>query len=182
MSSKMQRRERPEVNAGSMADIAFLLLIFFLVTTTIMEDQGIRVKLPRWEENPQPAIMNEDNVLSIKVNAANSILLEKEETTIDRIREKTKTFIMNPKGLDELPRTPKAAIVSLQNDRGTSYRRYLEVYNEIKAAYNELWEEASQRRFRKSYAELSESDRIDVRQDIPLVISEAEPTDNQSLQ
>lgn len=182
MSRKNDRRERSEVNAGSMADIAFLLLIFFLVTTTIMEDQGIRVRLPQWEANPPRTPVNQDNVLSVKVNAENAILLEREEVELKSIREQTKQFIMNPEKRKDRPGSPKNAIVSLQNDRGTSYSRYLEVYNEIKAAYNELWDDAALKRFGRSYTELDDIERVDVRKDIPLVISEAEPTDVQSLQ
>jgi len=181
MAGLSRRRNKDQsVNAGSMADIAFLLLIFFLVTTEIMDERGIRVKLPPWEPNPEKIVINGDNVLSILVNASDEVLVETEAAAIETIKERTKDFIMNPQNLDNLPSNPKKAIVSLKNDRGTSYRKYIEVYNEVKAAYNELWETASQRRFGKSYAELSEPDRQDVRKDIPLVISEAEPTDFKS--
>lgn len=182
MLGRNNRRQEPSVNAGSMADIAFLLLIFFLVTTQILEDKGIRVKLPQWDPNRITENVNQNNVLTILVNDQNKVLLEKQAVEVESIKEKTKRFIMNPQGLKNLPSNPRSAIVSLKNDRGTSYKTYLEVYNEIKSAYNELWEEASQKRFRRSYAELNEMDRIDIRKDIPLVISEAEPTDVRNIQ
>ncbi len=84
---------------------------------------------------------------------------------------------MNPQGRPGLARNPKRAIISLQNDRSTNYATYLAVYNELKGAYNELWEEAARQRYQKSYQELSKQDQKSIRDDIPLVISEAEPTD-----
>lgn len=176
-SSRKRRQYDQAVNAGSMADIAFLLLIFFLVTTTIMNETGIRVKLPAWEPDRINQPIPSKNVLTILVNASDEILIEKELAAVDQIKERTKEFIMNPNKLTTLPSEPKKAVVSLQNDRSTSYRKYVEVYNEIKAAYNELWEASSQARFRKSYKDLNDLDRQDIRKDIPLIISEAEPTD-----
>jgi len=177
MSSKRVRRFSNEINAGSMADIAFLLLIFFLVTTTILMDKGIMVKLPPWEEditliNPPPK-----NVLSVKINAANQLLVEKEEEQIGELRARTKEFIMNPNRRSDMPSSPNRAIVAIQNDRETSYKAYLEVYNEIKAAYNELWDEAAKRQYGMHYTSLDRKSQKSIRSDIPLVISESEPTD-----
>jgi|GEM_PF-4523410 len=77
-----------EINAGSMADIAFLLLIFFLVTTTIAEDKGVLVKLPPWVEEDQPEqVIKERNVLTVLINAQNQLLVEGEEMDIDDLRE-----------------------------------------------------------------------------------------------
>ena len=178
MANLSKRRQYDQaVNAGSMADIAFLLLIFFLVTTTIMNETGIRVRLPAWEPWRISQPIPERNVLNILINSSDELLVEQELTTVDGLKERTKQFIMNPQGLKTLPSSPKKAVVSLKNDRSTSYQKYIEVYNEVKAAYNELWEESSKVRFRKSYADLSEVDKQDIRKDIPLIISEAEPTD-----
>lgn len=171
------RRLSNEINAGSMADIAFLLLIFFLVTTTIVEDKGLLVKLPIWsEEPPETKKLKTRNVFSVLVNAQNELLVRGEPLRIDELRDKTKEFIVNPQKREDLSEAPTMAIISLKNDRGTKYKAYLEVYNELKAAYNELWEDASQRRFGRSYENLTVSQRREVRSDIPLVISEAEPT------
>ena len=166
-----------EINAGSMADIAFLLLIFFLVTTTIVEDKGLLVKLPPWsDEPPEITKLKTRNVFSVLVNASNQLLVRGEPTDIDNLRERAKEFIMNPDRADDLAESPKKAIISLKNDRGTNYDTYFEVYNELQAAYNELREEEALKRFGKPYAELPGSQRSEIRNAIPLILSEAEPT------
>lgn len=170
-------RMKNEVNAGSMADIAFLLLIFFLVTTTILEDKGVLVKLPPWSnEPPDVQKMNTRNVYSVLVNANNQLLVRGEPTPLDRLREDTKEFIMNPKKLENMAEKPTKAIISLKNDRGTKYGTYLEVYNELKAAYNELRNEEAKKRHGKEYEFCTGEQRTAIRSAIPLVISEAEPT------
>lgn len=167
-----------EVNAGSMADIAFLLLIFFLVTTTIVEDKGILVKLPPWsDEEVDPTKLNKRNVFSVLVNADNQLLVRGELAEITDLRERAKEFIMNPAGSDQFAEAPDVAIISLKNDRGTAYETYLEVYNELKAAYNELWNAESNVRYGVDYSdELSRDKRRAIQEKIPLVLSEAEPT------
>lgn len=139
--AKKSTRDRisNEINAGSMADIAFLLLIFFLVTTTIDEDEGILVRLPPWsEEEPDIQRLKERNVFSVLVNASNQLLVRGEPTNVFDLRNRAKEFILNPQRREDLSESPGRAIVSLKNDRGTSYETYLSVYNELQAAYNEL--------------------------------------------
>jgi len=166
-----------EINAGSMADIAFLLLIFFLVTTTIDVDKGVLVKLPPWsEDEPDIQKLKTRNVYSVLVNAQNQLLVRGEPTDIKDLRENAKEFISNPKKLENMSEAPNKAIISLKNDRGTKYKTYLEVYNELKAAYRELWDEASKRKFGKDYEFLERAQQKEIRSGIPLVISEAEPT------
>lgn len=174
----MARREAPEINAGSMADIAFLLLIFFLVTTTIAVDKGITVKLPPWSDEPPPEMkLNSRNVYSVLVNANDDLLVRGEPMQIKDLRENTKIFIENPDGLANMAQSPNQAIISLKNDRGTSYNAYLEVYNELKAAYRELWDQESLRLYDVVYEQLESIDQErEVRKAFPLVISEAEPT------
>lgn len=172
-----KRRFKNEINAGSMADIAFLLLIFFLVTTTIVVDKGIAVKLPPWEEDPISTPLPDNNVFTVKVNAQNELLIEGEYSKLEEIRARAKEFIMNPQKRDDLPDKPTKAVISIQNDRGTEYETYVNVYNEIRAAYNELWQEAAQKRFGKDYESLTEQQQKNIRKGIPLVISEAEPTE-----
>ncbi len=174
---KKKRRLSSEVNAGSMADIAFLLLIFFLVTTQIDFDKGILVKLPMWEEAPPSIDIPPRNVFSIKVNRENQLLVEGKLGTIEGIRNQVKEFVLNPRKKANLSSAPNKAVVSLQNDRGTSYTTYLSVYNEIKAAYNELWEEESNRRYGELFADLPKAAQKEIRQKIPSVISESEPTE-----
>lgn len=173
-----KRREAPAINASSMADIAFLLLIFFLVTTTIDIDKGIRVKLPPWsDEKPDPLKLKTRNVFSVLVNADNDLLVRGEPMEKADLRMKAKEFIMNPQGRDDLSESPVNAIISLKNDRGTEYETYLTVYNELKAAYNEIWNEQAQLQYGKDYSDLDFGLQKSIRADVPLVISEAEPTD-----
>ncbi|MEL7248756.1 MAG: biopolymer transporter ExbD [Bacteroidota bacterium] len=178
MKRTIERRNAPEVNAGSMADIAFLLLIFFLVTTTIMSDSGLLVKLPPWDPNPPQENIRMRNLFRVAINSQNAVLVRGEEQPLTELKDAVKAFIMNPEGNPEFAAAPNKAIVSLVNDRSTSYETYLEVYNELKAAYNELWEQAAQQRYDRSYHELSQREQATIRQDIPLIISEAEPTDH----
>jgi biopolymer transport protein ExbD len=173
---RKQRRDAPAVNAGSMADIAFLLLIFFLVTTKILEDQGILVRLPIWEADPPTEVLADRNVLTVKINAANQLLVEGDLAQASTLRETTKRFIINPSKSPLLAISPTKAVVSLQNDRGTQYETYLAIYNEIVAAYNELWEELAQANFGEPYEELNKAQRKSIRNEIPMIISEADPT------
>jgi biopolymer transport protein ExbD len=167
----------PEINAGSMADIAFLLLIFFLVTTTISEDKGILVKLPAIIDVPPPiSDVNKRNIMNIMINSQNVVSLRNENTEIKNIKSRVKEFITNPLQNPDLAIKPDKAIVSLKNDRGTKYDTYIFVYNEIKAAYHELWEEAAKRKFDKNFLELSLSRQKEIKDLIPMLISESEPT------
>ena len=144
-------RKSPEVNAGSMADIAFLLLIFFLVTTTIETDSGINRKLPPMEDQIDPPIIKEKNIFTVVVNKYNQILVEEDLTDIKDLRGLAIDFLDNGGGIGEeacdycqgerSPRSsdnPEKAIISLKNDRETPYKAYIAVQNELVAAYNEL--------------------------------------------
>ena len=176
MLKKHDRRPGASLNAGSMADIAFLLLIFFLVTTTIVADAGIAVRLPPWVETPPEAVPDR-NVLLVKINAKNELFIENEVAQSHQVREIAKAFISNPEQLPNRPQSPKKAVVSLVHDRSTHYSTYIQVYNEITAAYHELWEEAAQNTYGKSYADLNKSLQREIRAEIPFVISEAEPVE-----
>lgn len=177
--ARSKNKAAPEINASSMADIAFLLLIFFLVTTTIDVDKGILVKLPPWsDEPPEIQKLKERNVFSVLVNANNQLLVRGEPADLDLLRERAKEFIMNPTGREDLSEQPNQAIISLKNDRGTNYKTYIEVYNELKAGYDELWNEESMKRFGQPFDEerLSFARQKEIKTDIPFVLSEAEPT------
>lgn len=179
MAKKSSRdRMKNEINAGSMADIAFLLLIFFLVTTTIAEDKGILVRLPPWsEEEPDIAKLKTRNVYSVLVNAQNQLLVRGEPMDIENLRENAKEFILNPTNREDMSESPKKAIISLKNDRGTNYKTYLAVYNELKGAYDELWDQLCQRRYGVAYSEdLPTAYKRTIKEDIPMILSEAEPT------
>ena len=147
----MAKRKAPEVNAGSMADIAFLLLIFFLVTTTIETDSGINRKLPPMEDQIDPPIIREKNIFTVVVNKNNQLLVEESLTDIKDLRELAVDFLDNGGGSGEEacdycqgerdPRSsdnPEKAIISLKNDRETEYKVYIAVQNELVAAYNVL--------------------------------------------
>ncbi len=175
--TRTRDRMKNEINAGSMADIAFLLLIFFLVTTTIAEDKGVLVLLPPWSDEP-PEIDKQKtrNVYSVLVNADNQLLVRGEPMSIDQLKDNTKIFIKNPQKLENMAESPDRALVSLKNDRGTKYKTYMAVYNELKAAYNELRNEEAEKRHGKLFEFLEKNEQREIIKAIPLVISEAEPT------
>mgnify|MGYP001108521911 FL=1 len=185
-------RPSGEFNAAPMADIAFLLLIFFLVATTFDVDTGIIRKLPpipdeeqqRQQENKQ---IKERNVFEVLINSNDQLLVEGEPMDISNLRESAKEFIVNPRNKEDLPememkevpffgqtKTTKG-IMSLQNDRGTSYDMYIKVQNELTAAYNEVHDEIAMRKFGKHYKELTEERKDAISKIYPMIISEAEP-------
>ena len=176
MHTITKRRADVAVNASSMADIAFLLLVFFLVTTTIDIDKGILVKLPPIEDQEPPPI-SPRNIYNVKINFNDELMVRGELTAVEHLKDKTKEFIMNPQQSVKLATAPNQAVISLQNDRSTSYNVYITVYNELKAAYKELWEEESINTFGMRFDELSRSKQKAVRNKIPLVISEGEVVD-----
>ncbi|WP_457619174.1 ExbD/TolR family protein [Lutibacter sp.] len=163
------------MNAGSMADIAFLLLIFFLVTTTMDVDSGISRKLPEKSEDTPEVVIKEKNVLDIVVNRNNQILIEgDQQVQVTDIKRIAMDFIDNGGGLsapkDGKPGEPcdycngakdptssdhpSKAIISLQSDRGTTYGMYIAIQNEIEAAYNELRNRRSLKLYKRSYKDL----------------------------
>ena len=176
MASK--RRGLPEINAGSMADIAFLLLIFFLVTTTMDVDTGIARKLPPMPEDEQledDSQIHAKNIYVVLINANNQLLVEGELMDISQLREGAKRFINN-NGLDpNLSENPEKAIISLQNDRGTEYMTYIRVQHELAAAYNEIRNDVALNKFGQRYNDLSKTQQKEIRKMYPQKISEAEP-------
>lgn len=200
----MAKRAAPEVNAGSMADIAFLLLIFFLVTTTIETDRGISRKLPPIpEENIEPPIIKQKNIFTVIVNRDNKLLVEDELMQLQDLRNAAVEFLDNGGGIGEEacdycqgPRDPNSsdnpekAIISLVNDRKTEYRTYISVQNELVAAYNQLRNREAQRLYGMDFLEMEQKyndpnfrgdketlkERIDIVQQMyPQKLSEAEP-------
>ena len=165
----MARRELPEINAGSMADIAFLLLIFFLVTTTMDTDGGLTRKLPPMPEEQLDDLpeVKQRNVFEILVNANDQLLVEGQLMLVSELREAAKEFIVSNPGRDDMPEFKPTdiqffgnaypvskQIISLQNDRGTSYEMYIKVQNELVAAYNDLRDELSNSKFQSNYKDL----------------------------
>ncbi len=185
----MAKRDVQEVNAGSMADIAFLLLIFFLVTTTMDTDTGLATLLPPpVEEEPEDTPpVKERNVFTVLINSQNQLLVEGKPMEVSELTEAAKEFIVNPNDDENLPEKNvkeveffgpvevSKGIISLQNDRDTEYQTYLLVQNELQRAYNELRSDLSKRKFGKEYNELEDEEKKAIRQIYPRKISEAEP-------
>ncbi|OQX76946.1 MAG: biopolymer transporter ExbD [Bacteroidetes bacterium 4484_249] len=186
-----------EINASSMADIAFLLLIFFLVTTTMDIDTGITRKLPPPPPDEMPDIkVKERNIFKVLVNSKDRLLVEGKPGHISLLKDMAKAFLSNPNLLD--PNSPKdmpekreveiplfggnvwvtKGIISLKNDRGTSYDMYIQVQNELASAIRELRDELSVRKFGMKFDKLSDDAKIkSIQRAIPMAISEAEPED-----
>jgi biopolymer transport protein ExbD len=185
----MGKRDVQEVNAGSMADIAFLLLIFFLVTTTMDTDSGLSRMLPPPvpEDQEPPPPIKDRNVFEVLINAQNRLLVENEPMELSELRDAAKEFIQNPLDDEGLPEKEEKQIeyfgiypvtkgvISLQSDRGTQYQMYLSVQNELAAAYNELRDELARAKFGKKYAELEDDKRDAIGDIYTQKISEAEP-------
>ncbi|MDC8002082.1 biopolymer transporter ExbD [Aequorivita todarodis] len=165
----MARRATPEVNAGSMADIAFLLLIFFLVTTTIEKDKGIARQLPPKEPPTDEQVkIKEKNLFIVNVNRSDQLLVEEKLMELKDLRQAAIAFLDNggaPAGTAEYcdyckgkrdPESsdnPDKAVISVQNDRLTSYKMYIAVQNELVAAYNFLRDRESQRLYGWKFTE-----------------------------
>ncbi|UTW63865.1 biopolymer transporter ExbD [bacterium SCSIO 12741] len=191
----MAKKDPPEINASSMADIAFLLLVFFLVTTTMDTDFGLARKLPPPlpDEIEEPPEIKERNVFVVLVNANDQLLVEGSLMDISELKDAAKEFIANPYDDENLPEKSmkevplfgnvevSKQVISLQNDNGTSYNMYIQVQNELARAYNELRDELAKEKFGKSYDALiaaKDEQRVKaVRSVYPQRISEAEPKD-----
>ncbi len=189
--AKGAKKEMPEINASSMADISFLLLIFFLVTTSMDVNQGLARRLPQPvppDQKVEDTDIKERNLFVVKINSMNQLLVQGKEMNIKFLREEAKKFIANADndpnlpvvttevipGLGEVSYT-KDHVISVQNDVDTQYQAYLDVQNELVGAYNELREEFSKLKFRKSFNELDEDQQKLVQKVYPQKISEAEP-------
>ena len=173
-----------------MADIAFLLLIFFLVTTTMNVDTGLARMLPPMPEDKQQdkeQDVKQRNIFTVLINKSDRLLVEGMPLEVNMLRAKAKEFIVNPNDEANLPEkkateieffgTVRVAqgVISLQNDRGTSYRMYMLVQNELVAAYNELRDELATTKFGKQYSNLQEDQQKAIQKIYPQRISEAEP-------
>tara|TARA_R110000868_G_scaffold3024_4_gene20334 strand:- start:1391 stop:1978 length:588 start_codon:yes stop_codon:yes gene_type:complete len=160
----MAKRVAPEINAGSMADIAFLLLIFFLVTTTIETDTGINRKLPPIDDTQQDVIIKQKNIFTVLINGRDQLLVEDEIMELKDLRKAAKEFLDNggdgtcdycqgkksPSSSDN----PDKAIISVKNERETSYKMYISVQNELVAAYNELRDKRALSKYGKTFSDM----------------------------
>ena len=159
---KKSKRNAPALNAGSMADIAFLLLIFFLVATQIVEDEGIRVRLPPLETKRT----TKNKLLVVKVNQKGELLIEKTLSKKEDLKDKTKSFLRSHK---------KKAVVTFQCDEKTNYEDYIQTYQDLKTAYLELWDEEAIEKYGKPLKEISKADQDSILVNFPMKISEADP-------
>ncbi|MDR1114667.1 MAG: biopolymer transporter ExbD [Tannerella sp.] len=186
-----KKRKVPGINGASSADIAFMLLLFFLLTTSMDTDQGLPRRLPRPPETNkmEEQQVNKRNILTVMVSSDNRIMCASEEVSLAQLRERAKEFIENPNNSETLPEKEAIDIpffgtqmvtanhiISLQCDRGTRYQTYIDVQNELAAAYNDLRDVISRRQFDKPFKGLDDEDqRQAVMKYYPQKISEAEP-------
>ena len=185
-------RKPPEINSSSTADIAFLLLCYFLMTTTMNQDMGLQRRLPPMPDKNQKVEdqkVNRRNIIIVKINSADRLLAGNEPIHVSQLKDKIKEFLTNPANNPELPEKSEIdiegygpcmvskGVISLQNDRGTSYQAYISVQNELVAAINELRDEWAMANYGSKYANLDEEKQNVVRKAIPQNISEAEPKD-----
>lgn len=154
---------------------------FFVVSSEIVEDKEINVKLPPWEPETSAlesgANVKPRNVLEVLVDEKGDAIIREEKVLVGNIRALIKDFIINPQKKEDFAIRPDQAIISLKNEIKAPYKNYLNIYNEIKGAYNELWDSESRKQFNKDFKALSREQQKEIRKIIPLVISEAEPDD-----
>ncbi len=185
------KKKVPEVNSSSTADIAFLLLVFFLCTTTMAVNKGLARRLPPpvpAEQKTEDLKVKERNVFVVLLNSNDQLLVQGEYAEVSELKDKAKEFIKNESNAENLPEkevieveyfgnvaVTKNHVISLQNDRGTSYAAYINVQNELVAAYNELRNDLAKAKFGQIYDDLQEDQQKAIQKIYPQKISEAEP-------
>jgi biopolymer transport protein ExbD len=186
-----KKRKMPGLNTSSTADISFMLLIFFLVTTSMDTDQGLGRTLPKPPEDDQlnnEIKVKERNILNIRINKDNYLMIGDDYVTVADVKERAKEFIANKENRKDLPELkPKKIkllgqrmitenhVISVQTDRGTSYGVYFAVQDALVAAYNELRDELAKEEFGVVYANCTKEEQEAIREVYPQKISEAEP-------
>ena len=185
-------KKLPGLNTSSTADIAFLLLCYFLMTTTMGSQTGLSRRLPPMpdeKQKTQDQKVNRRNIIIVKINSQDRLLAGTEPMDVSQLKDKIKIFLTNPTDDPTLPekevldieglgnRQVSKGVISLQNDRGTSYQAYIAVQNELVKAVNELRDEASMAEFGKKFMQLDEDHQGMIKKLIPSYISEAEPKD-----
>ena len=188
----MGKKKVPAMNTSSTADIAFLLLCYFLMTTTMGSQTGLSRRLPPMPDQNQKVEdqkVNRRNIIQVKINSADRILAGSEPIDISQLKDRIKEFLTNPADDPNLPEKEiknieglgdypvSKGIISLQNDRGTSYQAYIAVQNELVKAVNELRDEFSRKQYGKVFSMLDEDTQKIVKDVVPQFISEAEPKD-----
>ena len=188
----MSKRKTPGLNTSSTSDIAFLLLCYFLMVSTMDQNNGLQRRLPPMPDQNQKAEdqkVNRRNIIVVKINSADRLLAGNAPIDVSQLKDKIKEFLTNPTDDPNLPAREDTEIegfgtypvskgvISLQNDRGTSYRAYIAVQNELVKAVNELRDEFGRQHWGKPYAALTDDQQTIVKKAIPQNISEAEPKD-----
>ena len=188
----MGKKKTPAINSSSTADIAFLLLCYFLMTTTMGSQTGLSRRLPPMPDKNQKVEdqkVNRRNIIVVKINSADRIYAGSEPIDVSQLKDKIKEFLTNPTDDPTLPEKEEKEIegygkyrvskgvISLQNDRGTSYQAFIAVQNELAKAINEIRDEFSFRNYSKPFASLDKDKQEIVKKCIPQLISEAEPKD-----
>ncbi len=188
----MGKKKTPGINSSSTADIAFLLLCYFLMTTTMGDQAGLQRRLPPIPDKEQKAEdqkVNRRNIIIVRINSADKLFAGNEALDVSLLKDKIKEFIANPADDPNLPEKEmkqieglgnypvSKGVISLQNDRGTSYQAYIAVQNELVKAVNELRDELSLQRFGRKFNLLDEDKQDIIKKAIPQNISEAEPKD-----
>jgi len=185
-------KKTPAINSSSTADIAFLLLCYFLMTTTMGTQAGLSRRLPPMpaeNQKTEDQKVNRRNIIVVRINSADRIFAGTDVIDVSQVKDKIKNFLTNPLNDPNLPEKevkviegigPYAVskgVISLQNDRGTSYRAYIAVQNELMKAINELRDDFALSHYGRKYASLEDDQQKLVREAIPGNISEAEPKD-----
>ena len=185
-------KKTPALNTSSTADIAFLLLCYFLMTTTMGSQTGLQRRLPPMPDPNQKVEdqkVNKRNLITVKINSQDRLLAGTEMMDVSQLKDKIKIFLTNPRNDENLPERVMTdiegfgqypvskGVISLQNDRGTSYRQYIAVQNELVKAVNEIRDEFSLNNYGKKFIQLDEEKQEIVKKAIPQQISEAEPKD-----
>lgn len=186
-----KKKKVPGLNASSTADISFILLIFFLITTSMDTDSGLARRLPQPPDPDQEDAqidVKERNVLNVRLNAAGDLMINSDISDIKDLRARAKEFVKNENDISSLPEknvkeidllgpcyVTDKHVISVQTDRGTPYEVYFEVQNELVAAYNELREELSKAKFGRSFEFLTDEQKFAIKTYYPQKISEAEP-------
>lgn len=189
-------RNTPKINTGSMADISFLLLTFFLLTSSINTEQGIPRRLPPAKKDKDKEIVdiNKRNVLNVVVNFNDAVWVNGEELLLAQLKDKALDFLENPNNLPTLPEKElvqinnmgeypvSKGVISLTNDQSTSYNMYVQVQNELEKAVNELRDKVAINYFGKKFDNLDTSARRSIQKAVPMNISEAPPMDYSQTQ
>ena len=188
----MGKKKTPGINSSSTADIAFLLLCYFLMTSTMDQQSGLQRRLPPMPDKDQKTEdtkVNKRNIIIVKINSADRLFAGDQLMDVSQLKDKIKEFLTNPANDPNLPERENKfiegfgeypvskGVISLQNDRGTSYQAYIAVQNELVKAVNEIRDDFSRAQYGKVFANLNEDQQKIVKEAIPQNISEAEPKD-----